>query len=122
MKEKEKLLQALYKYGHLDIEKIQSEIPLRSQGSIRSAISQWKKEARTILNKKTRIACRFVDEEVLKEVKTPMLLNTEKWTELFKHMLQDKSNIQYGLSKVFLIIAEIGDFPPPELCDGVNFR
>lgn len=125
LKEKEQLLQALYKYGHLDVEKIQTEIPTRSHSSIRSAICQWKKEARAMMNKNakmTKATHKFYDEDVLKAIKSPMLQNTELWVSLLKRILEDKSNIQYGLSNIFLVIAEVGDFPPPELCDGVDFR
>lgn len=122
LKEKEQFLRALYKYGHLDIAKIQSEVPSRSHGSIRSAIGHWKKEAKSKLNQNKWSTRKVIDEDMLKEYRSTMLQNTEKWISLLKHTLEDKSNLQYGLSNIFLIIAEVGDFPPPEACDGVDFR
>lgn len=122
-KEKEQLLKGLYKHGHLDLDKLHKEIPTRSQSSIRSAISQYKKEARRLLYTNTKPAARKTsDEEVLKEMKSSMLQNTESWMEMLKSLLEDKSSIQYVLSKIFLIIAEVGDFPSPELCEDVDFR
>ena len=122
LEEKRQLLTALRKHGHLDIAKIQSEIPQRSHGSIRSAIQQWKKEARTLLKQYKWASRKLEDAELLKEFRSPMLRNTDNWVSLLSTTLEDKPNILYGLCNLFLTIAETEVFPSPELCEEVDFR
>ncbi|XP_063242901.1 uncharacterized protein LOC134542492 isoform X1 [Bacillus rossius redtenbacheri] len=131
--ERLRLLHAMKKYGHDDVDKLSAEVPTRTANQIRTYIRSWLKLAQRVCKSKK-------DNGRLKITKHAKLVgriplerdinpnNTSKapldqWLELIEeNMPASLRERSFLVGKAFKYISLFEIQPRPEDCEGINFR
>jgi hypothetical protein len=133
--EKVALLDALKKYGHYDMVNLCKAVPGKNKDQIKMAISMWWKAARLGME-----ASACGDKQNTHKVKHVSRRGKGRPPASSKRILGDKAPIDQWLHKfegnqpvggysktkllqnVFLYISKYENHPPPEACNGVDYR
>ncbi|XP_021921588.1 uncharacterized protein LOC110830686 [Zootermopsis nevadensis] len=132
--EKVALLDALKKYGHCDIVNLTKAVPGKNKEQIKMVIRMWWKAARTAMQasacseKRNKDNLKCVSKRTgrppgpskrVPEVRAPI----DQWLHMFEQSEPGGGYSQMKLlSKVFLYISKYENHPPPEDCNGVDYR
>jgi hypothetical protein len=133
--EKVALLDALKKYGHYDMINLSKAVPGKNMDQIKTAIRMWWKAGRFAMQASTcsekfnrdklkcgstkgrRRSLRSSGNAV--EDKAPI----DRWLHMFEQSQPKAGYLQAKLlPKVFLYISKYENHPPPEDCNGVDYR
>jgi hypothetical protein len=139
--EKVALLDALKKYGHCDMENLSKAVPGKSKDQIKMTIRMWWKAARLAMqasacsdkHNKDKLKCvpkrgrgrpsgpskSVGPSESVAEDEAPI----DQWLHMHEHSQPAGGYPETRLLlKVFLYISKYENHPPPEDCNGVDYR
>lgn len=133
--EKVALLDALKKYGHYDMVNLSKAVPGKNKDQIKRAIHMWWKAARIAMQasacseKHNRDKLKCVPKrgrgrppgpsKSVVEDKAPI----DQWLHMFEQSQPGGGYPEMKLlPKVFLYISKYENHPPPEDCNGVDYR
>lgn len=111
------LLEALQKFGPNNINAIKATLPHISRLDVKNQIQMWKDFAHT--NMQNKMA---PDKRGLGSALKNSCAKLDEWIEHFKGLASTSSTKSFALANVFSLISEYGKMPPPEKCNGLDFR
>lgn len=111
------LLKGLQKFGSHNIMAIKSTLPHKYESDVKNQIQLWKDFAET--NMQSKMA---PDENQLASALKNCCTKLDEWNDHFEWLASTSSTSSFALAHVFALISEYGEIPPPDKCNGVDFR
>lgn len=111
------LLGALQKYGPKNITAIKETLLHKSGLDVKNQIQLWKDFARMNMQSKM-----VPDKNKLSYALKNSCAKLDEWIEHFEWIASTSSTRSFALAHVFALISEYGKIPPPDKCNGVDFR
>lgn len=111
------LLEALQKFGPNNIKAIKETLQHKDGIDVKNQIQMWKDFART--NMQSKMA---PDKNQPSSALKNSCAKLDEWIEHFEWLASTSSTRSFALANVFALIAEYGKMPPPDKCNGIDFR